>query len=102
MDATEGGNAAVTKATAEGASVPHADMAPTAFVPKIEEADGGLAISTPWDRLVLDKQQPRILSLALASLGKGELDENLLQESGAYPVLDRPFESATPPGMGAL
>jgi len=101
-DAPEGGTAAATETTAEGATVPHAGLAPTAFVPKIEEVGGSLAISTPWYRLVLDKQQPRILSLALDSLGKGELGVNLLQQSGAYPVLDRPFESATPPGKGAL
>ncbi len=101
-DAAEGGTAAATETTTEGASVPHAGLVPTAFVPKIEEVGGGLAISTPWYRLVLDKQQPRILPLALDSLGKGELGVNLLQESGAYPVLDRPFESATPPGKGAL
>ena len=100
--AAEGGTAAATETAAEGVSVPHAGLAPTAFVPKIEEVGGSLAISTPWYRLVLDKQQPRILSLALDSLGKGELSVNLLQENGAYPVLDRPFESATPLGRGAL
>jgi hypothetical protein len=101
-EAPEGGAATATERAAESASVPHAGLAPTAYVPKIEEEGGSLAISTPWYRLVLDKQQPRILSLALDSLGKGELGVNLLQESGAYPVLDPPFESATPPGKAAL
>ena len=81
-------------ATVEGASVPDAGLSPTAFVPKVEEMSGGVAISTPWYRLVLDRQQPRILSLSLDSLGKGELSVNLLRESGAYPVLDQPFERA--------
>jgi hypothetical protein len=44
---------------------------------------------------VLDKSQPRIVSLALDSLGKSELGVNLLQTRGAYPVLDRPFEDAS-------
>ena len=102
-DAAEGAMAASAGTTAaEGASVPHAGLVRTAFVPKVEEVSGGVAISTPWYRLVLDKGQPRIVSLALDSLGKGELGVNLLQASGAYPVLDRPFASATPLGKGAL
>jgi Bacterial alpha-L-rhamnosidase 6 hairpin glycosidase domain len=102
-DAAEGAMAALASTTAaEGANAPHAGLAPTAFVPKVEELSGSVAISTPWYRLVLDTRQPRILSLALDSLGKGELGVNLLQESGAYPVLDRSFESATPLGRGAL
>ena len=82
--------------------VVHAALAPTEFSPKVEDLGHALAISTPWYRLVLDKQQPRIVSLALDSLGKGELGVNLLQASGAYPVLDRPFEEAMPPAAGAL
>jgi Bacterial alpha-L-rhamnosidase 6 hairpin glycosidase domain len=102
-DAAEGTPAAATEAPeAERASVPHAALASTGFVPKVEEVSGGIAISTPWYRLVLDKERPRIVSLALDSLGKGELGVNLLQESGAYPVLDRPFESAAPVATGAL
>ena len=75
-----------------GAGVLPAELAATDFTPKVEELGGTLAISTPWYRLELDKAHPRIVSLALDSLGKGELGVNLLQASGAYPVLDGPFE----------
>ena len=102
-DAAEGAVSGLAETTnAEGASMPDASPTATTFVPKVEEASGGLAISTPWYRLVLDKQRPRILSLALDSLGKSELGVNLLQESGAYPVLDRPFESAAPLAKSVL
>ena len=80
----------------------HAALAPTQFSPQVEDLGQTLAISTPWYRLVLDKRQPRIVSLALDSLGKGELGVNLLQASGAYPVLDQPFEKTMPLGTGAL
>jgi hypothetical protein len=79
-----------------------AALAPTQFSPKVEDLGQALAISTPWYRLVLDKRQPRIVFLALDSLGKGELGVNLLQSNGAYPVLDQPFEESTPLGVGAL
>ena len=82
--------------------VVHAALAPTEFSPKVEDLGHALAISTPWYRLVLDKQQPRIVSLAWDSLGKGELGVNLLQASGAYPVLEQPFGEAMPPAAGAL
>ena len=101
-DAAEGAVMASGSATAADPGVPHAGLVRTAFVPKVEEVSGGVAISTPWYRLVLDKEQPRIVSLALDSLGKGELDVNLLQPSGARPVLDRPFEGAAALGKGAL
>jgi hypothetical protein len=79
-----------------------AALAPSEFSPQVEDLGQALAISTPWYRLVLDKRQPRIESLALDSLGKGELGVNLLQASGAYPELDQPFEEAMPPAAGAL
>lgn len=81
---------------------PRVTLAVTQFTPKVDDLGQALAISTPWYRLVLDKSQPRILSLALDSLGKGELAVNLLQPGGAYAVLDRPFESATPLGNASL
>lgn len=93
-DATSG--ATTGSISSASVSVPHSDLVPTQVVPKVEELNGSLAISTPWYRLVLDKSQPHILSLALDSLGKGELGVNLLQESGAYPVLDQPFHEAIP------
>lgn len=79
-----------------------AALAPTQFSPQVEDLGQALAISTPWYRLVLDKRQPRIVSLALDSLGKGELGVNLLQASGAYPVLKQPFEESMPLAAGAL
>ncbi len=74
-------------------------LSPTRVAPKVEDLGGRLAISTPWYRLVLDKSHPRIVSLALDSLGKGELGVNLLQEAGAYAALDQPFR--TPMALGA-
>ena len=70
--------------------------APTQFAPQVKNQGPTLSIGTPWYRLVLDKRQPRIVSLALDSLGKGELSVNLLQKSGAYPVLDQPFQAPAP------
>lgn len=81
---------------------PHLRLGPTHFVPKVEDLGQALAISTPWYRLVLDKQQARILSLAMDSLGKGELGVNLLQESGAYPVFDPAFQKSMPPRASTL
>lgn len=80
----------------------NANLARTNFVPKIDDLGSSLAISTPWYRLVLDKSYPRILSLSLDSLGKGELGVNLLQQSGAYPVLDPLFQSSMPLATSAL
>jgi len=98
--------AAGVDADSTGASkndvVAAAALAPTHCFPKVEDLGQTLAISTPWYRLVLDKRQPRIVSLALDSLGKGELSVNLLEASGAFPVLDQPFEKAMPLGTGAL
>ncbi len=87
---------------AGGAGVLPAELAATDFTPKVEELGGTLAISTPWYWLELDKAHPRIVSLALDSLGKGELGVNLLQASGAYPVLDGPFETARALGAAAV
>jgi hypothetical protein len=104
-DADAAALAASTNETNELAGAPPtlpSDLSPTEFAPKVEDLGKTLAISTPWYRLVLAKSQPRILSLALDSLGKGELSVNLLQESGAYPVLDQPFESAIPLGASAV
>ena len=95
--------AAVPRSNSAAIAVaPRTRLAPTAFVPQVEELSGRVEIRTPWYRLVLDRLHPRILSFAMDSLGKGELGVNLLQESGAYPILDQPFEDATPLGGGAL
>ena len=77
-------------------------LAPTQFTPSVEDMGESVAISTPWYRLVLDKSRPHILSLAMDSLGKGELGVNILQPSGAYPVSDAMFQSPEPPAAGAL
>jgi len=103
-----GSDAAAGAATASGgapaalASMPHASVAPTRFVPKVKDLGQALAISTPSYRLVLDKRQPRILSLAMDSLGKSELGVNLLQESGAYPIFDPVFQKPMPLGASTL
>lgn len=94
--------AASVGASASHVIPPHSSLAPTQFVPSVEDLGQALAVSTPWYRIVLDKSFPHILSLALDSLGKGELGVNLLQEGGAYPVLDGPFQKARPLGAGAL
>lgn len=93
---------ATPAAAAASVKAPHVPLAPTPSGLKVDDLGAALAVSTPWYRIVLDKSSPRILSLALDSLGKGELGVNLLQPSGAYPVLDEPFQKAMPPGTGAL
>jgi hypothetical protein len=101
-DAGEGASSATTSASAASASSPRSSLAPTRFVPKVEDLGQTLAVSTPCYRIVLGKSSPQIVSLALDSLGKGELGVNLLEESGAHPVLDEPFQKAKPLGAGAL
>jgi len=77
-------------------------LQPTKFVPEIRDMGQTLEIRTSWYRLVLDKSRPRIVSLAWDSLGKGELGVNLLQESGACPVLDPVFQDSMPLGASVL
>jgi hypothetical protein len=101
-DAGESASAVTTGASAASVSTPHSSLTPTEFVPKVEDRGETLAVSTPWYQIVLDKRSPRIVSLALDSLGKGELGVNLLEESGAHPVLDEPFQKAMALGAGAL
>ncbi len=101
-DTAAGAGAAQVNPSAGGARMLPSNLSPTEFAPQVEDLGRTLAISTPWYRLVLDKAQPRIVSLALDSLGKGELGVNLLQEGGAYPVLDQPFASAMPLGASAV
>lgn len=89
----------MTASSSTSASHPHGlpvFLRSTHFAPDVKDQGKTLSISTPWYRLVLDKTHPRIVSLALDSLGKGELGVNLLQKSGAYPVLDQPFREPTP------
>jgi hypothetical protein len=90
------------RVAATNANMTRASLAPTRFVPKVQDHGQALAISTPWYRLVLDKQQPRILSFAMDSLGKGELGVNLLQESGASPSFDPVFQKPMPLGRSTL
>ena len=83
--------------------VVHAALAPTEFSPKVEDLGHALAISTPWYRLVLDKQQPRIVSLALDSLGKGELGVNSAASKRGVPGIGPAVRGAPmPPATGAL
>jgi hypothetical protein len=84
-------------ATTTAARAPNAALASTSFTPKVEEQPDTIAISTPWYRLVLSRHEPRILALALDSLGKGDLRVNLLQPRGAYPILDQPFQTTATP-----
>lgn len=101
-DAAADVTASETNKSGGVASTLPSHISPTRFAPEVEDRGRTLAISTPWYRLVLDKSQPRIVSLALDSLGKGELGVNLLQEGGAYPVLDRPFETAMQLGASTV
>lgn len=68
--------------------------ADTMFKPAIHTDDAVTTVSTPWYRVVLDRQRPRIAQLQLDSLGKGEFKINLLRRSGATalvaPLFDRP------------
>lgn len=81
---------------------PHSGLTATGFTPRIDDLGQSIAISTPWYRIVLDKSFPRIRFLSLDSLGKGELNVNLLDESGAYPLLEPVFQSAKPLPMSTL
>jgi hypothetical protein len=81
---------------------PHASLQPTKFVPEVRDMGQKLEISTPWYRLVLEKSHPRIMELSWDSLGHGELGVNLLQESGASPVLEPIFKKSVPLGASTL
>lgn len=89
-------------AAASRPRAPSAALVPTHFSPQVDNHGQTLTISTPWYRLVLDKTHPRMVSLALDSLGKGELGVDLLQRSGAYPVLNQPFQEPAPLPRGRL
>ena len=101
-DATAGMATPSASVAVANASIPRASLTPTQFVPKVEDQGLALAISTPWYRLVLDRRRPRILSLAMDSLGKSELGVNLLQASGAYPILDPVFQKSMPLQASAM
>ena len=102
VDAPSGTAAADKGATTAGAAPPGSGLDATGFVPRVEDLGQSLAISTPWYRIVLDKSSPRILFLALDSLGKGELSVNLLDENGAYPLLEPVFQKAMTLGTSRL
>lgn len=77
-------------------------LRPTKFAPEIRDHGQTLEISTPWYRLVLDKTHPRIAQLSLDSLGQGELGVNILEDSGAHPILDPVFDNSMSLGTTAL
>lgn len=85
---------------AELASVPA--LASTGYVPEVKDLGESVEICTPWYRIVLDKRSPRMQSLSLDSLGKDELDVNLLQESGAVPFFEPVFQDPMPLGAAKL
>ena len=64
------------------------------FKPTIQTDDAVTTVSTPWYRIALDRQRPRMMQLQLDSLGKGEFTINLLRRSGGTafvaPLFDRP------------
>ena len=78
------------------------NLGPTKFVPEIRDVGQTLEIGTPWYRLELDKSRPRIAQLALDSLGQSELGVNLLEKSGACPILDPIFQDPMPLGNSPL
>jgi hypothetical protein len=96
VDAPPAAAAPPANASAARVALPHSGLYPTGFVPQIDDLGQSFAISTPWYRIVLDKSFPRILFLALDSLGKGELGVNLLDASGAFPLLEPVFQDTTP------
>ena len=95
QDATNAETSAVATSPSPAPAL-KSDLKPTKFVPDITDTGQTLEIRTPWYRLVLDKSHPQIKELSWDSLGQGELGVNLLQPSGACPVLDPIFQSATP------
>ncbi len=54
-------------------------------------------IRTPWYRVQLDKNRPRIAYLAWDSLGTGNLDVNFLRGVGGFPRLKRVLHGADKP-----
>lgn len=100
-DATNTETSIVTSSRNPAADL-KSDLNPTKFVPEVKDMGQALEISTPWYRLVLDKSHPQIKKLSWDSLGHGELGVNFLQDSGACPVLDPIFQSATPLGTSTL
>ena len=102
-DATSSREPSIEKAAAARVTPPlRTGLEPTGFAPKVDDLGESFAISTPWYRIVLDKSSPRILFLAMDSLGKGELSINLLDQSGAHPLLQPVFQAATPPEASRL
>ena len=101
-NATNGAETSSSAAASHGHAGLNSGLRPTKFVPEVSDLGETVDITTPWYRLVLDKSHPRILSLSWDSLGHGELGVNLLEESGAYPVLTPVFENPRPLGTSTL
>ena len=102
VNATPGAATSAVTTSANNAAAPNAALHPTKFVPAIRDMGQTLDVRTRWYRLVLDKLHPRILFLSWDSLGQGELNVNLLDKSGAYPVLDPVFREPMLLGTSAL
>ena len=58
---------------------------------RIDETDEQVTVSSPWQKLVLDKRSPAIRFLAWDSEGQGRLLINLLQKDGIRPWLEPAF-----------
>ncbi|HEX4119054.1 MAG TPA: hypothetical protein VH619_00400 [Verrucomicrobiae bacterium] len=102
VNATNDAGTSTVIASRTAANRLNSDLRPTKFVPEVKDMGQTLAIATPWYRLVLHKSQPRIVELSWDSLGKGELEVNFLQASGACPVLDPVFQNPMPLETSAL
>ncbi|HTV43048.1 MAG TPA: hypothetical protein VMF08_20960 [Candidatus Sulfotelmatobacter sp.] len=102
VDATNDANPSTV---ADSESPPNdlkSSLEPARFVPEVADTGGTLDIRTPWYHVALDKSRPRIVQLAFDSLGQSELGVNLLEKSGACPILAPPFQNPAPLGTSAL
>lgn len=56
--------------------------------PRIDENDEQVTLTSPWQKLVLDKRTPAIRFFAVDSEGQGRLKINLVQKDGIRPRLE--------------
>ena len=69
---------------------------------KIEENDEQVTLSSPWQKLVLDKRSPAIRFLAVDSEGQGRLMINLVQKDGIRPRLEPAYGKVLAPCVAKL